>query len=397
MHLRLFAVRTEDAFMRSGQPMDPATAQAVYESRVKADVLETIGERWFNFGAPEAENRNAFTGIMTRDHYTKAASLLCLKEMLPTGKLTLVGEQEAAMARVVPHLFRVEIALDAFEWHVIAFDKKAKKPEILRRTQRFDRSFRAFRQANPTMGIPDALDRWTATRLMPASRLDRQGVATPFPGSNFASRAFPELWIQSPIQAGGETNKAVGFPVLSPRYRQAYRNLGYQGPIADPSLRDAIARRVVHATLQPASTFMNALRERVSFAKRAGGRGARSSDSYVNGACYNPRVLIAVLNIFRVYYNFFEPRPYVSPINKHEETDAVAEGFTSLAVPGTAERISVPQRRRYSPTRRTPAMRAGIHLVPGTVAEPKVPDLTRVLYKPWLFHGTPLWAALQGR
>ncbi len=28
---------------------------------------------------------------------------------------------------------------------------------------------------------------------------------------------------------------------------------------------------------------------------------------------------------------------------------------------------------------------------------PPLPDLSRVLYQPWLFHGTPLWAKLQGR
>ncbi len=28
---------------------------------------------------------------------------------------------------------------------------------------------------------------------------------------------------------------------------------------------------------------------------------------------------------------------------------------------------------------------------------PHLPDLARILYQPWLFHGTPMWAKLQGR
>lgn len=57
---------------------------------------------------------------------------------------------------------------------------------------------------------------------------------------------------QKPIQASGETNKVIGFPILSPRYRRAYRRLGFQDPIRDPDLLDAITRRVINATLQPA-------------------------------------------------------------------------------------------------------------------------------------------------
>ncbi len=143
---------------------------------------------------------------------------------------------------------------------------------------------------------------------------------------------------------------------------------------------------------------MNALRERVSFAQRAGGRASRTGgDSFVNGACYNPRVLIALLNIYRVHYNFFEARQYVSPINKHNETEYVNDGTTTIAVPGSEARITVPKRRRLAPVRRTPAMRAGIHQVPIGETRPKLPDLCKVLYLPWLFHRTPLWGKLQGR
>lgn len=239
---------------------------------------------------------------------------------------------------------------------------------------------------------------WAESRLLPSFREDRSGARSVFPGPNFASRAFPPLWIRSPLQVGGETDKSVGFPILSPRYRAGYRALGFQDDITEPLLREAITRRVIQATLQPASTFMNALRERVSFARRAGGRSTRTGGGkYVNGACYNPRVLIALLNIYRVYYNFFELRQYISPINRHEETEEVAAGTTSLMIPGTSDRIEVPKRRRAAPLKRTPAMRAGIVKVDPADETPRVPELNKVLYRPWLFYGTPLFGKLEGR
>jgi hypothetical protein len=45
--------------------------------------------------------------------------------------------------------------------------------------------------------------------------------------------------------------------------------------------------------------------------------------------------------------------------------------------------------------KRTPAMRAGIHLAAPDTKTPKLPNLGKVLYQRWLFHGTPLWAKLK--
>ncbi len=208
---------------------------------------------------------------------------------------------------------------------------------------------------------------------------------------------MPALWLRSPVQVAGETNKVVGFPILSPRYRGDYRRLGVRGNLDPGPLREAITRRVINATVQPAATFCNALRERVSFARRAGGRAARTGPSYINGACFNPRVLIAVLNIYRIYFNYFELRQYVSPLNKHEATAYVPGGTKLVRVPGSETEVEVPQERRLTPILRTPAMRADIHEVDAIVKAPALPDLSRILYQPWLFHGTALWGKLQGR
>lgn len=395
--LRLFAEKVADATDRVSHSQTDLTEWAIHDAHEKADQIALLANKYVNFQESARDSRNSFSGIMTKDTYTKAAHLSALKEVVPFGKITLVGEQEAAMARTVPHIFRDMIKDDLFEWHVITFDKKATKPTRQKRAKEYDKKFRAFRRSHPELAVWEALEAWTAENLSAAVNVDQSGNLAPFPISNFASNAFPSLWLHSPIQASGETDKVVGFPILSPRYRKDYKRLGIQAEIADEVMSAAIARRVIHATIQPASTFMNSLRERLSFAKRAGGRSSRSGDTYVNGACYNPRVLIALLNIFRVHYNFFELRTYVTPINKHEETEYVSSGTTSIAVPGTEERITVPKRRRLAPLERTPAMRAGIHQAPIGDEEPKLPDLSRVLYQPWLFHGTPLWSKLQGR
>lgn len=132
-------------------------------------------------------------------------------------------------------------------------------------------------------------------------------------GPNLASDAFPRQWVHSPIQTANEIDKTVGFPILSPRYSAAYRRLGIDDKIDDPDLRAAITRRVGMATILPTSTFMNAIRERVSVIERAGGRSSRVGATYINGATYNPRVLIALMNIWRVHYNYFDWRSYNQP------------------------------------------------------------------------------------
>jgi hypothetical protein len=137
---------------------------------------------------------------------------------------------------------------------------------------------------------------------------------------------MPKLWVSSPIQASGETNKVVGFPIVRANLRARLKALPFDQNISDPELRLRVARRVERATLQPVSTFINALRERISMAKRAGGRSARNNPSFVNGTSFSPRVLIAILNIFRVHYNWFEARPYVSPLTEETNVEDVAPG-----------------------------------------------------------------------
>ncbi|MCK0169783.1 hypothetical protein MWU53_01790 [Aliiroseovarius sp. S1123] len=391
---RLFGEKVHEKLKRAKRTPDASLQFELDRAEERRLSLSFLRRFYFNFPASERDTRNSFSGIMTRDTYTKAAHLECLREMLPSGKITLVSEQEAAMARVVPHIFREDIKEDLFEWLVVSFNKKATKGQITSKFNRYDASLRRFRNANPNLAPYEALHAWTEARLKPAYKPGRSGDARPFPISNFATRAFPDLWIRSPVQFGGETDKVVGFPVLSRRYREQFKALGIDSQIKDPDLCKAITRRVVRATLQPASSFMEAVRERISMTDRASSGGARKGPSFENGASYNPRVLIAILNIFRVHYNFFEFRQYVTSRNKHDETEEVEMTMSSIAVPGENIRIPVEKHRKRAPIENTPAIRLGVQKVSSEDEQPSLPNLSRVLYKPWLLYGTPLWTRL---
>lgn len=267
-------------------------------------LLDEIRNGYFGFGDVDRDFRGSFKGIIVKPTYTKAAHLACLREMFPDGKITLVGEREAAMIRVVPHIFRDMIQADLFEWLVLGFDKKASTPKSQSRIKKFEEAFETFAdQEMITAGaeIPryELLRRFCSRHLEPDVKRDRQGNALPFARANFQSAQFPQFWAKSPVQHFGETEKVVGFPIIRAKYRKALRSVGFDQKITDTDLRDALARRVLQTTIQPVSAFMNSLRTRIGPTKRAGGKSARTGPSYINGAVFNPAVLVAMLNIYR--------------------------------------------------------------------------------------------------
>ena len=328
---------------------------------------------------------------MTRQTYTKAAHFACLRDMLPSGRLTIVGEQESTSARVLPHLFQDDVEAGRFEWHVVSFHKDPSKPLMLRKTREFEKQIEAFRKAHPDLSRRESLILFTEKMLQAATTFDGHRHS-PFPISNFRGRAFPSLWLRSPVQMAGEIDKVVGFPILRPGLREEYKRFRFDELMPEGDLASAISRRAVDATLHPVSTFMNAARERLSFTKRSGGRATRNAGGYVNGALYNPRVLIAVMNIYRVWYNYFEERPYEVTTERDEDgrpSKPAKKGVRRIRRPGSDTVLEVPSAPRIAPVTMTPAMRLGIHS-----RDKKVPDPARILYQPWIHHGTPLWKKL---
>jgi hypothetical protein len=171
----------------------------------------------------------------------------------------------------------------------------------------------------------------------------REGKSTrPFPISNYQIAAFPKIWARSRTQASGELDKVVGFPIVPKPLRSRLKALPFDAADLDDELRGELAELVWKAKMQPAGAFMNSVREPLSAAARAGSGGARVGGSCIQGAIFNPKTLISLLNIFRVHYNFFEPRPCVSPFADHSISKEQSKVMPrALRIPGTDERIEL--------------------------------------------------------
>jgi hypothetical protein len=184
--------------------------------------MRAVSKGYFDIPASRRDRRTPFTGIMTRDAYTKGAHFVLLREMLPPGRLRLITEQEALLPRLLPHIFREEIEADRFTWLAMTFDKNAIKPVVQDRVAAFKSALEAFttetRAADPAaaaeMTNRDMLRAFIADQMTNAFRTDRNGVSRPYPTDNFRQPFMPSIWIASPMQTAGETNKLVGFPLL---------------------------------------------------------------------------------------------------------------------------------------------------------------------------------------
>lgn len=381
---------------------DIAKARIEQEITQRIDLIDTIRDGYFAFPPTERDSlRNPFSGIMTRDIYTKAAHLQLVKEMLPAGPIKLVTEQEGALPRIVPHIFRDLIAADDFTWLVITFDKETTKPKRMNRIAAYQESFSNFMFALQAAD-PDAVERMSQydqvrafiAQSMSTAKHEREGQSpSPIQSTNYQQSWMPQIWVHSPIETHGESLKKVGFPLVRRNLRTALTGLPFTTDVQSLDDRDKerMARHVFDATLQSVGSFFNALRERLNTARRAGGRSARGGASYVNGASYNPQVLIALLNVFRVYFNWFEPRPYVTQGASELGTEEVVRGTTSVRIPGTTEFVELQTKAERRPIKRTPAMRLGAHVIDPNDPNPKPPDPLRVLYRPWIYARTPLW------
>ncbi|WP_050525552.1 hypothetical protein [Pseudorhodobacter aquimaris] len=73
------------------------------------------------------------------------------------GALTLVGEKEGQMARVVPHIFREDTLADRFDWAVIGFKKDATIDRIRQKQAVFSESLATWRKMHPHQAPWEAL------------------------------------------------------------------------------------------------------------------------------------------------------------------------------------------------------------------------------------------------
>lgn len=364
--------------------------------------IETIAHDWFGFPVDKSHERGSFKGSTTRDTYTKAAHFILVRELLPFGKITLTTEQEATLPNTLPHIFQQEIKEDRFCWMAMAFNKTATKPERLGKIKIYRKKRSQFLNEGMYDGVfTEQTDSRTISeafiqKFMKVATRDEERTL-PFQISNYEIDSFPKVWIHAPTQASGEIDKTVGFPILPRALRRELKKVPFNVEKLSDEMKSELAPWVYKATLQPVSSFMNALRERLSAAQRTGGGGARMTGTYIQGAIYNPRILIALVNIFRIHYNFFEPRPYASPFDEIDDMiDPPKMTPRSLKMPGTDQVIDLPPKIRRTPARATPAMRMGMDAITKRKnGADDVPNIHRVLYRPWIFANTQFFAKFE--
>ena len=74
------------------------------------------------------------------------------------------------------------------------------------------------------------------------------------------------------------------------------------------------------------------------------------------------------------------------------------QGEILKRVPGTEKVVALAKRQKSRPVFRTPAMRLGVQEVKHDKSSRLiVPSLHRVLYRPWLYWGTPVWDKFENR
>ncbi len=398
--IRAFQARAKRRMPKKNKDQQDARTDIINRTNDMITRIREISEGWFGFTIDDTDDRGSFKGMTTRDTYTKGAHFILLKEMLPEGSIVLTTEQEATLPPLLPHIFGKEIRENRFAWLAISFNKKATKPEKLRKMNSYRQDRKQFYNDGMFSGRFDyETDPQTITEAFIADGLKAavRGTASHFQISNYQSGTFPSLWVRSPTEASGEIGKVVGFPIVPSPLRQTLKRLSFNQATLSPDLRQEIAPWIYKATLQPVSTFMNSLRERISVADRAGSGGARIGGSYIQGAIFNPKTLVSLLNIYRVHYNFFEARRYTCP---YEEIDDLIDPpklmSRSLRIPGTDEVVELPPRARRVPAKLTPAMRHGMDAYTKRKDGSRdPPDIYRVLYRPWLYMGTKFGARFE--
>ena len=381
----------------------------------EATRLYTLYNGWFDLGRQEPPEKSSFNGAKVRPIYTKGAHMALVREMLPHGDVHLVTEEEGTLARLLGRIFREEIRADRFTWLTISFAKNATKPVIMKKLSDFNEGIKAFEEVAKASGLLSCDASFKDVRLAFTRRfMSAFGGEDKSAPKYLKSAAYTNVWLRAPVQAAGELDKVVGFQIPKESLRHRLKRMTPSEALADDETAGEIAEEVLGASLQAASTFMNSLRERVSSAARTDSRGAHVAGSYRQGAVFNPRVLIAILNIYRVYYNFCELRPFVSATNIPEATTKPRRKVRHEKVPGTDERVPIKTRSRHRPRLATPAMRHGIdtreveteipdrnlltsRILMTTDAEAPPPlvaataSVEEMIYKPWMFYGTPLW------
>ncbi len=345
------------------------------------DRIFKIYRDYYDMKQIERDARAPFMGAIVSMEYSHPAHLCAVRDMLPPGHITLNTDANTNLVRHVAQVFKDQIERNEFAWICSTLlVLNMPKPERAAYVETYRRNFKEWCAERGYIGPllhlrPDYIKE-RKTRIPPVNEA--------FKGAAFKSSA----WYGSPVSTYYEPIKAVGIMIGSSFLRNQIAN----GAI-DRNGHDEIAHYMNRSSLQTVDTFFNSLRERIAATGRASGSGGSMGGTYIRGNVFNPRVLIALLNIFRISHNYFELRPMeTDTIEQADDPEAAPEYIRSARIPGTDDTVEIRAKRRRVPRKLSPAMRHGIHKEDSSKV--RAVDLPTVLSRPWEVYGTPLFGRL---
>jgi transposase-like protein len=222
------------------------------------------------------KNGKKVKGMQVLESYTMAAHFVYLKELLAnTDSLTLYNDKEGSIANIIKNIFKDRILDDSLEAFLVGINKNKRtesrnKKELI--SEQALKEFREFKSDNFDLSDFDA-----------KAEFIKQNWNNSITTNN-------TKWHAHPTPSPEEPDKVINWITE----RQG-KNINHITPL------------MVMATLNATDRFFLSLRRRITFFERSisSSSGLKSIGSKWSGyAAYNPAVLIKVLEIFRIYYNF---------------------------------------------------------------------------------------------
>jgi hypothetical protein len=242
------------------------------------------------------KNGKKIKGMQVLESYTMAAHFVYLKELLAKTKtLTLYNDKEGSIATLIKNIFKDRILEGSLEAFIVSINKNKKTQSRIKKenlSERASKDFKKFKSDNPDLSDFNAKLAFFKYNWENAIMTRRT------------------QWHAHPTPSAEEPDKAIHW--ITQRSGIEIEN---------------ITPLMVMATLNATDRFFLSLRRRITFFERSisSASGIKSVGSKWSGyAAYNPSVLIKLLEIFRVYYNFVLT-------GKDKQTPAQRLGITKKA------------------------------------------------------------------
>lgn len=220
----------------------------------------------------DAEVRLPANGMQTHLDYTAYGHYFLLRELLQGAKkLRFFIDQDSALRAACLSAFQKEISARKADAFYVRINKNMvtgqKRGSIQEATKRFNEAMLRY---------PNLAEREAKIEL----------VKEQFPLMQKIGK-WGDRWMIHPLPTMGEPEKAVCH----------LTDLGDYDP-------DHLARLFLKATMHPIDRFFMQIRNRLSYLSRPSTSASSSRRIWFGTSAYNPEMIVKILEIFRVYYNY---------------------------------------------------------------------------------------------